>query len=180
MHPSQTQEQPKTAHSFHHFTTPVPREEVPAEAVPVHRGACRVLRLAQSHGDAGQNLVSEPTSEGQAASRSRAREVEDGGPADSSVHARTQLPVGVGGFLRVGGGHVATASPPRHAASHAAAAVRTFPRDASADGTRTHSPSLTVGCGTRCIKTRMVHSGVDMTDHGGIIKSFIVPHWTDR
>lgn len=75
MQSPQAQAQPQAPHSFHHATTPLLREEVPREAIPEHRRESRVQLLAASHGDAGQDLVPESTSESETTPRGRDREV---------------------------------------------------------------------------------------------------------
>lgn len=81
MQPAKTQEQQETQNSLHHLSAALPGEEVPTETVPVHRGEGRVLQLAQPHGDAGEDLVSEPQGQGQETAGGRAGETQAGSQA---------------------------------------------------------------------------------------------------
>lgn len=58
----ETQDQPKAPDPVQHVSAARAGEEVPAETVPVHRRAGRVLQLTQLDGDSGEDLVSEQTS----------------------------------------------------------------------------------------------------------------------
>lgn len=78
MPPAQAQDQPQAAHPVHHGAAAGAGAEVPPEAVLVHRRARRVLQLSEPDRDAGEDLVSEQTRQGQAAARSRAGETEAG------------------------------------------------------------------------------------------------------
>lgn len=84
MSPEKTQDQPEATHPVYHVTAAGIGAEVSAEAVPVDRGARRVLQLAKPDGDAGKNLVPEPAREGQEAAGGRAREAEDGRQAHAT------------------------------------------------------------------------------------------------
>ncbi|XP_047484366.1 tropomyosin-1, isoforms 33/34-like [Penaeus chinensis] len=85
--PSEAQAQQQAAHALHHAAAAVAREEVPREAVPEHRRARRVLRLAQPDGDAGQDLVPEPPRQGQAPQGGRAGEAALQFAAAPAAHA---------------------------------------------------------------------------------------------
>ena len=67
MHTEEAQTQPQAAHALHHAAAQRAREEVPREAVPLHRGARRVQRAAEADGDPGEDLVPEPARQDQAA-----------------------------------------------------------------------------------------------------------------
>lgn len=69
--PAKTQDQQKAPHSLHHVPAAGPGEEVPPEAVPLHRRTRRVLQFPQLDGDPGENLVPEQESESQAAAGGR-------------------------------------------------------------------------------------------------------------
>lgn len=94
MHLAQTQKQPQTSDTVHHLATPVTGEEVPAEAVPLHRGAGRVLQLPQPDGDPGQNLVSEPEGQSQETAGGRAGEIQAGVQTSSTGCLCAALPAG--------------------------------------------------------------------------------------
>lgn len=79
MQSAQTQAQPQAAHALHHTAAALAGEEVPGEAVPEHSGARGVLIVAAAHRDAGEDLVSEPARQGQAAAGSGNREDQNGG-----------------------------------------------------------------------------------------------------
>ncbi|CAI9178395.1 unnamed protein product [Rangifer tarandus platyrhynchus] len=66
LRPPETKEQPQEADAFHHRAAAGAGAQVRSAAVPVHRGAHRVLHQPQSLRDAGQDLVSEPAGQGQA------------------------------------------------------------------------------------------------------------------
>ena len=51
---AQAQTQPKAAHALHHPAADGPGEEVPREAVPVHRRTSRILRVAVAHRNSGK------------------------------------------------------------------------------------------------------------------------------
>ncbi|KAK8374148.1 hypothetical protein O3P69_008774, partial [Scylla paramamosain] len=142
----EAQAQPQAPHALHHAAAAVAGEEVPGEAVPQHRRAGRVLRLAQPHRDAGQDLVPEQTRQGQAAQ----------GGGDGAPHQATLLALRGGGGGGGGGsgccgrrrGHAvsgraaarpAPAAPPR-------AAVRVVPHGAAARRHRlaAHRPPVSV------------------------------------
>lgn len=78
MQSAQTQAEPQAAHSLHHTAAAVAGEEVPGEAIPEHRGAGRVLVIAASHRDTGENLVSKSSRQGQAAAGGGNREDQNG------------------------------------------------------------------------------------------------------
>ena len=63
VHVTQAQAQSETQDPVHHATVDGPREEVPGEAVLVHRRASRIFQQPQPDGDASQNLVSKSSSE---------------------------------------------------------------------------------------------------------------------
>ncbi len=69
--PSKAQAEQKTPDSFHSATARRFGKKVPTEAVPLHRGTCRILGLSQADRDASQDLVSEPTGQIETASRIR-------------------------------------------------------------------------------------------------------------
>lgn len=85
--PEKTQDEPKAPNPLHHVPAARPGEEVPAEAVPFHRGARRVLQLPQPNGDSGQNLVPESEGQSQEVARGRAGKTENG----SEAHAASSL-----------------------------------------------------------------------------------------
>lgn len=82
--PEETQDQPEASDPVHHVPAAGTRAEVPAKAVPVDRGARRVLQRSQPDGDAGKNLVPEPACQGQKVAGGRAREAEDGRQAPAT------------------------------------------------------------------------------------------------
>jgi hypothetical protein len=53
LHAEEAQAQPQATHALHHPAAHVAGEEVPREAVPVHRRAGRVLLVPAAHGDTG-------------------------------------------------------------------------------------------------------------------------------
>lgn len=95
MQPSQAQAEPETPHSLHHPAAALAGEEVPGEAVPEHCGAGRVLLIPPPDRDAGEDLVPEPTRQGQAPAGSGNRKDQDGGPGPRSAGC----PVGHGRVL---------------------------------------------------------------------------------
>lgn len=76
MQPTETQEQQEAQNSLHNLPAALSGEEVPTETVPLHRGESRVLQLPQPHRDPGQDLVSEPQSQGQEAAGGRTGEAQ--------------------------------------------------------------------------------------------------------
>lgn len=74
----ETQDQPKASHTFYHLAAPGTGEEVPAEAVPLHRWAGGILHLPHPDRDPGQDLVPEPPGQSQAAPGGWAGKTEDG------------------------------------------------------------------------------------------------------
>lgn len=85
------QDQQKAPDPFHHVPAPGFGEEVSTEAVPVHRRARRVLQLAQPDGDAGENMVSEQTSQSQEAPGGRTGKTENGSQANAASSVRDFL-----------------------------------------------------------------------------------------
>ena len=81
MQPAQAQAEPEAAHALHHAAADVAGEEVPREAVPVDRRARRVLQFAAPDGDAGEDLVPEPSRQSQAVAGGGNRENQDGDAA---------------------------------------------------------------------------------------------------
>jgi hypothetical protein len=102
--PAQAQAEPEAAHALHHAAADVAGEEVPREAVPVDRRACRVLQFAAPDGDAGQDLVPEPPRQGQAAAGGGNREAAPLGTPPSAGLVRPLPPPGARLVLRGGRG----------------------------------------------------------------------------
>lgn len=73
---TQAQDEPEAAHTLQHRTAALPRAQVQAETVPLHRRTGRVLQLPQPHRDSGQDLVPEPEGEGQETPGGRAGKVQ--------------------------------------------------------------------------------------------------------
>ena len=91
---AEAQNQPEASHAIHHVPAAGTGAQVPPEAVPVHRGTCRVLELAQPDRDTGEDLVPEPACKGQAAAGGRAGEAEDGRQAHATSSLRYFLSTG--------------------------------------------------------------------------------------
>lgn len=91
MQSTETQEQQETQNSLHDLSASFSGEEVPSETVPLHRGESGVLQLPQPHRDPGQDLVSEPQSQGQETARGRAGEAQAGREA-ATAGLRLSLP----------------------------------------------------------------------------------------
>jgi len=89
--PEKTQDQPQAPDPVHHVPAAGPGEEVPPEAVPLHRRARRVLQLPQPDGDAGQDLVPEQEGESQA--------TPGGGIGKTENGSQAYAPSGVRNFL---------------------------------------------------------------------------------
>ncbi|PSN42295.1 hypothetical protein C0J52_27368 [Blattella germanica] len=137
------QTEPEATDAVHDATIAIPGEEVPGEAIPEHRGARRVLQFTSPHRDAGEDLVPEPTREGEAAARGRDREAQDGrrsggeapalvwaGPPPPLLPPPPRPPPPAPGAARGAGapphgGGLARKAP--HAASHPTSAFRPLP-----------------------------------------------------
>lgn len=91
LQPTETQEQQETQNSLYNFSAAFSGEEVPSETVPLHRGESGVLQLPQPHRDPGQDLVSEPQSQGQETAGGRAGEAQAGREA-AAAGLRFPLP----------------------------------------------------------------------------------------
>lgn len=72
----QAQDQPQTPYTVHHLTALGLGAQVSAETVLVHRRTSRILQLPHPHRDPGEDLVPEPTGQGQASARGRAGEAQ--------------------------------------------------------------------------------------------------------
>lgn len=68
----QAQDQPQTPYTIHHLTALGLGAKVQTETVLVHRRTSRILQLPHPHRDPGEDLVPEPTGQGQASARGRA------------------------------------------------------------------------------------------------------------
>ena len=82
MHTAQAQTEPEAAYAVHDGTTSGARAQVPAETVSVDRRTGGVCVVADAHGNADQDLVSEPTRQVETPARGGDRETENGREAD--------------------------------------------------------------------------------------------------
>ena len=122
-HAAEAQAQPEAPHPLHHAAALRPGEEVPGQAVPEHRGAGRVLRLAQAHRDAGQDLVPEPTGQVKAAAGVGAGAAQDRllAPAGQALRDDPSLASGARPAALPGDAAPAAARPARRPAAPASA-----------------------------------------------------------
>lgn len=63
----EAQSQPEAENTVYDAAATRTRAEVPNQAIPVHCGEGRVLQLARTHGNTGQDLVPESAGQGEAA-----------------------------------------------------------------------------------------------------------------